>query len=67
MKTRFLFTMPMTTPSGYTYEHICVIKEFNNADWKSRSHMRRRFRDIVKKDYPISWASGKGSIKVEAV
>lgn len=66
-RTRFLYTVEKSLPSGTTYRHINVLGEYENNDWKSQSHMRRRFRDIVKRDYPLSWADPTGRIEVEVV
>lgn len=63
MRTRFLYTVEKSMPSGTAYRHIILIREYYDEYWQSRAQMRRHFRNTVKRDYPIDWADPTGRIE----
>ena len=66
--TRFLLTVDKPTSNGRsTYEHIVYVAEFKDDEWKSASHMRRRFLDTVRRKRPNEYKDPTKKIKVEAV
>lgn len=67
MRTRFLYTVEKSRPSGTTYRYIILILEYYDEHWQSLSQMRRHFRNMVKRYYPLDWADPTGRIEVEAV